>query len=75
MEGFEAGGGGAKNDGDVQELGAFDGDVPAVVSRLGVLLVGWFVLLVDDDESELGGGGEDGGARSDDDASLARGDA
>ena len=55
----------------VAELGAFDCDVSAVVSRGGVLFVAWLVLFIDDDEAEVGQRGEDGGACADNDVGFA----
>ncbi len=74
VPGFEGGGGGAEEDGDVEHLGAADGDVAAVVFGEVVLFVGGVVFFVDDDEAEVGGGGEDGGACADDDLRPAGGD-
>ena len=57
---------------DVAELGAFDCDVSAVVSRSGVLFVARFVFLINDDEAEVFERGEDGGACADNDICFAR---
>ena len=53
---------------------AHDRDVPSVVPRGLVLLVGRLVLLVDDDQPQVPDRGEDGRAGPDDDPRLAGGE-
>ena len=58
VEGFEAGGGRAEDNGYVVDLGAFNGDVAAMIARSVVLFVAGLVLFVDDDDAEAGQGRE-----------------
>ena len=71
FEGLEAGGGAAEEDDAAFQMGAHDGDVPGLVTRRFLLLVGGLVLLIDDDEAEVFEGGKDGAAGADDDVGAA----
>lgn len=75
VEGFERGCSGTENDGRIVEFGPVDGEIPAVVTRCFLLLIGGFVLFVDDDEAEVVEGGEDRRTRPDHDPGLAACDA
>jgi len=72
---FEAGSGGAENDAGMGGLGAYDGDIAAVIARVFFLFIARVVLFIDHDEAEVAYGREDAGAGADDDAGSSRPDA
>jgi len=71
VEGFERGCSAAEDAVATCELCPFYGDVPAVVSRDGVLLVALLVLFIDDDDAEVFNRSKDSGAGADDHVSFA----
>ena len=68
---LHGGGGAAEQDGAALQVRAVHRDVPRMVARRILLLVGVLVLFIHDDEPEPLQRGEDGAARADDDAGRA----
>ena len=72
MVALERGRRAAEQDGAALELGAHDGDIPGVIARRLLLLVGSLVFLIHDDDSRLAHRRKNRAACANDDASLAR---